>query len=130
MKLAKSIHLKVLPGLYSISRLDSNDAIPVWADGDGFVNITRSADELSIVSHQSRVPNGVKTDRDWRCMQFVGPFAFDELGIVLSVVRPLTEAGFGVFVVSTFDGDFLLLKEDQFDEALAVLEKAGHQFVP
>ena len=62
-------------------------------------------------------------------MQFVGPFAFDETGIVLSVVRPLTEAGFGVFVVSTFDGDFLLLKADLFAQGLAVLNEAGHQIL-
>ena len=62
-------------------------------------------------------------------MQFVGPFAFDETGIVLSVVRPLTEAGFGVFVVSTFDGDFLLLKADVFAQGLAVLNEAGHQIL-
>ncbi|MNR61299.1 hypothetical protein D3C85_1830170 [compost metagenome] len=62
-------------------------------------------------------------------MQFVGPFAFDETGIVLSVVRPLSEAGFGVFVVSTFDGDFLLLKADRFAEGLAVLRDAGHQIL-
>ncbi|MFC6338085.1 ACT domain-containing protein [Pseudomonas sp. CCM 7891] len=129
MKLVKSIRLKVLPELYSISRLDSKDPIPAWADGDGFVSIARSADELSIVCHQSRVPEGIKSDRDWSCIQLVGPFAFDETGIVLSVVRPLTEACFGVFVVSTFDGDFLLLKTDQFAEGLAVLREAGHQIL-
>lgn len=129
MKLVKSIRLKVLPELYAISRLNSQDPIPAWADGEGFVNIARSADELSIVCRQIRVPEGIKVDRDWNCVQFVGPFAFDETGIVLSVVRPLSEAGFGVFVVSTFDGDFLLLKEDGFIAGLDVLRDAGHQIL-
>lgn len=129
MKHVKIVRLKVLPELYSISRLDGKDPIPTWADGEGFVNIARSTDELSIVCHQSRVPDGIKIDRDWSCMQFEGPFAFDETGIVLSVVRPLTEAGLGVFVVSTFDGDFLLLKEDKFADGLAVLREAGHQIL-
>lgn len=129
MKLVKSIRLKVLPDIYSISRLESTNPIPDWADGEGFVNIARSADELSIVCHQNRVPEGIKIDRDWNCIQFVGPFAFDETGIVLSVIRPLTEAGFGVFVVSTFDGDFLLLKADRFAEGLVVLSNAGHQIL-
>ncbi|CAM3773303.1 hypothetical protein CCOS865_03080 [Pseudomonas reidholzensis] len=130
MKLVKSIRLKVLPEHYAISRLDGDQALPAWADGEGFVSIARSPDELSIVCHQRRVPEGIKIDRDWRCIQFVGPFAFDEIGIVLSVVRPLTEAGFGVFVVSTFDGDFLLLKADQFTEGLETLREAGHQVEP
>ncbi|MNT95709.1 hypothetical protein D3C72_2376400 [compost metagenome] len=78
---------------------------------------------------QSRVPEGVKVDRDWRCIQFVGPFAFDETGIILSVIRPLTEAGFGVFVVSTFDGDYMLLKETDFEKGLWVLTEAGHKIL-
>lgn len=49
----------------------------------------------------------VKIDRDWSFVLFVGPFAFDEAGIFRSVVRPSSAAGFGVFVISTFDGDFL-----------------------
>jgi len=129
MKLVKRINLKVMPELYSISRLSSKDLIPSWADGAGFVNIARSHDELSIVCLQSRVPVGIKTDPDWRCIQFVGPFAFDETGVVLSVVQPLSEAGFGVFVVSTFDGDFLLLKAEIFSQGLEVLRAVGHQFL-
>lgn len=129
MKPSKGIRLKVLPELYSISRLGSKAPIPTWADGEGFVSISRSADELSIVCHQSRVPEDVQNDRDWRCVQLVGPFAFDETGIVLSVVRPLSEADLGVFVVSTFDGDFLLLKADRLPEGLAVLRGAGHSIL-
>jgi len=127
MQLAKSINLKVLPDAYSISRLNGDEKFPSWADGAGFVSISRSPEELSIVCLQSRVPEGVKVDRDWRCVQFVGPFAFDETGIILSVIRPLTESSFGVFVVSTFDGDYMLLKETDFEKGLSVLTEAGHK---
>ncbi|URM27122.1 ACT domain-containing protein [Pseudomonas frederiksbergensis] len=127
MQLAKSINLKVLPDAYSISRMPGDEKLPSWADGAGFVSISRSPEELSIVCLQSRVPEGVKVDRDWRCFQFVGPFAFDETGIILSVIRPLTETGFGVFVVSTFDGDYMLLKDTDFEKGLTVLTDAGHK---
>lgn len=127
MTQAKRIDLKMLPDIYSISRLNGDEPIPAWADGEGFVSISRSPDELSIVCLQSRVPGGGRTDRDWRCLQFVGPFAFGETGIVLSVVRPLSEAALGVFVVSTFDGDYLLLKADDVERGLAILANAGHR---
>ena len=56
----------------------------------------------------------------------MGPFAFGATGIVLSVVRPLSLGGLGVFVVSTYDGDHLLLKTQDLPAAVQLLEAAGH----
>jgi hypothetical protein len=120
------IRLKQLPGLYAISRLEPGDAIPGWADGPGFVSITRTDDELSIVCLQDRVPDAVRQDSDWAAFKFEGPFAFGETGIVLSVIRPLSENGLGIFVVSTFDGDHLLVQATDQAAAGRLLVEAGH----
>ena len=125
--MAACVRLELLPGQYAVSRLDGTEPIPAWADGAGFVSISRSADELSIVCLQVRVPGGVKSEGGWVRLQLVGPFAFGETGIVLSVVRPLSEAGMGIFVVSTYDGDFLLLKAADLDRGLRLLTEAGHR---
>jgi hypothetical protein len=128
--MSKSITLQALAGSYAISRLAPESPIPPWADGTGFVSISRSSEELSIVCLHSRVPGDTQTDAGWTAMRFLGPFAFGETGIVLSVVRPLSEGGLGVFVVSTFDGDHLLLKTADMPQALALLLQAGHQLLP
>jgi len=120
------IRLKQLPRLYAISRLEPGDAIPGWADGPGFVSITRTDDELSIVCLQDRVPDAIRQDGDWVAFKFEGPFAFDETGIVLSAIRPLSENGLGIFVVSTFDGDHLLVKATDQAAARRLLVEAGH----
>lgn len=120
------IELQVLEGRYGISRLDGDAVIPTWADGEGFVSITRNGDELSITCRVERIPEGVRADLDWVCLRFVGPFAFGETGIVLSVVRPLSENGLGVFLVSTFDGDCLLLKSEDLEAGKRLLAAAGH----
>ena len=122
----KKIALKMLEGEYAVSRLAPGEAIPDWADGDGFVTISRSDEELSVVCRAARVPSAVRSDQGWRCLRFVGPFAFDDTGIVLAVIQPLSENGIGVFVVSTFDGDHLLLKMDVIERARALLLEAGH----
>jgi len=124
--MAARIRLKQLPGLYAISRLEAGDGIPDWADGAGFVSISRTQDELSITCLQERVPAAVRQDNDWVAFKFEGPFAFGETGIVLSVVRPLSENGLGVFVVSTFDGDHLLVKVADGAAAIRLLREAGH----
>lgn len=120
------ITLERASGEYAVSRLDATAAIPPWADGPGFVTISRSAFELSIVCLAERVPAGTACEGNWGCLRFVGPFAFGATGIVLSVVRPLSEGGLGVFVVSTFDGDHILLKEADLPNAVRLLEEAGH----
>ncbi len=122
-----SITLKKLEGTYAIAQLSQRENIPDWVDDDGFVSITRTDDELSLVCLQAHIPSGVKTDGGWTCFKFLGPFAFDEAGVLLSVIRPLSENGMGVFVVSTFNGDVLLLKNTDVKPALELLRGAGHR---
>ena len=120
------IKLKKLQGIYTISQLPPSSPLPAWCDGQGFVSISRGDDELSVVCLKERVPEDVKNDGEWSCFKFVGPFAFGEAGIVLSVVRPISENGIGVFVVSTFNGDYLLIQNSDVDAASRHLAAAGH----
>lgn len=119
--------LRRLPGDYAVARLAAADPIPAWADGPGFVSISRSDDELSITCLAPRVPGGVRQDGPWSCFKLVGPFAFDDTGIVLAVIAPISQAGLGVFLVSSFDGDHLLVKTADAAAAIDALAAAGHQ---
>jgi hypothetical protein len=125
--MSRSVSLNELPGSYAVSRLDPSVPFPAWADGPGFVSITRSDAELSVVCLSDRVPDGVTTSAGWSCFAFAGPFAFDETGVVSSVIGPLSAAGIGIFVVSTFDGDHLLVRTQDVDEARRQLTGAGHR---
>ena len=124
--MASSVRLKALGGIYAIARLSSGDPLPSWADGAGFVSISRTEDELSVVCLQERVPAGIRKDEGWSCFKLEGPFAFGETGIVLSVIAPLSTNGVGIFVVSTFDGDHVLVKAADGSKARALLRAAGH----
>ena len=123
----KTVGLKILPSQYAVSRLDPAASIPGWADGPGFVSITRTSSELSIVCLDERVPKEVKCSRGWVALEFEGPFAFDETGIVASVINPISEADIGVFIVSTHDGDHLLVKHSDFARVRALLTQSGHR---
>ncbi len=118
--------LDVLPGSYTIARLEPDAAFPQWADGDGFVSMSRNAQELSVVCPAERVPPGLRQDPDWICYRLAGPFGFDETGVVLSVIAPLSQNGIGIFVVSTFDGDHVLIKATHRAAAETYLRSAGH----
>lgn len=121
-----SVTLKELPGDYAVARLPRGSAIPDWADGEGFVSIGRTEDELSVVCLAVRVPDGVRSDAGWTVYKFEGPFEFTETGIALSVIRPLSEEGISIFLVSTFDTDYLLIKTADRERAGPLLVAAGH----
>lgn len=124
-----SIKLKKLPGIYTISQLSVSALIPKWCDGDGFVNISRGDDELSVICQKQRVPQGVKSDGEWTCFKFIGPFAFGETGIVLSVVKPISENGIGILIISTFNGDYLMVQNGDLEASERHLKKAGHTLI-
>lgn len=123
------VRLQHLPGTYAVSRLDAVSPIPSWADGEGFVSISRSDEELSIVSRAERVAEGTRHVGGWACYRLVGPFAFDETGIVSAVIGPLSAANIGIFVVSTFDGDHLLISEADTARAEPLFAAAGHTLI-
>jgi len=118
--------LRLLPGTYAISRLDASAAIPSWADGDGFVSISRTAAELSIIGLAGRVPSGVRSEGGWRALELAGPFPFEAVGIAAAVLHPLAAGGIGVLLVSTFDTDVLLVKAAHLERARDLLGTAGH----
>jgi hypothetical protein len=116
-----------LPGRYAIVRLAADAPFPdSLLAVSGFVSITRTSDELSIVCEDSLVPPGARSEPGWIALQLHGPFAFDEVGILASCVAPLAQQGISVFTVSTFDTDYILVKAAQADAAVAGLETAGH----
>lgn len=122
-----TLDLKWMPGAYAVVRLAGGSGLPDWAVG-GVVSVTFAPDETSIVCLAGQVPDGAEVSPGWRMMQLTTKFEFDEAGVVLSVVRPLSEAGLGVFVTSTFYRDYVLVRADETDNAQALLTNAGHHF--
>jgi uncharacterized protein len=115
-----------LDGHFAVCRLAADAPLPAWAAAGSFVSITRTPDELSIVCRHEDVPDGVRCEPGWRCLRVAGTLDFTLVGVLVSLLAPLADAGIPVFVVSTFDTDYLLIKEDRLDAAVAILRGAGH----
>jgi hypothetical protein len=121
-----SLAITVLAGRLAISRLPSDAPMPAWAISGPLVSFTRTAEELSVICAEADVPDGMPHDSGWRCLKLVGPFPLDMVGVLASVVGPLAEIGISVFVLATYDTDYLLVKEAQLEQAIAGLERCGH----
>lgn len=128
--MAITVDLEPLAGEYSVSRLPFDQPLPDWVNGPGLVNVTYATDEISVVCRADRVPEQTETSPGWSAIKVSTKFGFDEAGVVLSVVKPISSAGLGVFVISTFYRDYLLVRTADLTRAKQVLQSAGHQFLP
>ena len=123
-----SCTFSTLDASYAVAQLVPQP-VPSWATNAGpLVSITLSSDELSIVCVSHAVPDGVVAEHGWRCIKLHGPFAFDQVGILASIAAPLAARDIGIFAVSTFDTDYILVKDDNLHAAILALTDAGHVY--
>jgi hypothetical protein len=121
------VNLRRLADRFAICRLAPADPVPPWATGPGFVSITRTRSELSLVVSDRRVPAGVRSEGGWRALEVEGPIPFSATGVLASLVSPLAAEAVSTFAISTFDTDYLLVREGDLPRATAALEAAGHR---
>lgn len=118
--------LQLLPHTLAVCRLAPDHPIPDWLAASEFYTVTRTDEELSVVCEQERVPVSVRSEPDWRALKVVGPLDFNLTGILAALAAPLAQAAISIFAVSTFDTDYMLLKQSRLDDAVAALRAAGH----
>ena len=123
----RHFELSLLPGRFAISRLAPTTAVPEWATQGRFSSITRTGEELSIVSEHSLVPAEVRSQSSYRVLKVHGPLVLTEIGVLSALALPLAEAGLGLFAISTFDTDYLLVASETISAAVTALEQRGHR---
>ncbi len=121
----QTLTLTLLPGRLAVCRLDAGSPLPQPVTG--FWSVTRTAEEISVVLPEEEALPEWKVEPGWRGFQVAGPLAFGLTGVVSSLTQPLAEAGVPVFVISTFDTDYLLVKEANLGRAREALAGAGHE---
>src|SRR3569833_3213962 len=120
------MQLYVLDELYAVVRLAPDAPLPLWAQRGHFRSVTRSDTEMSIVCREEDVPVVASAERGWVCFQVAGPLVFSLTGVVASLVAPLSDAEIPLFVISTFETDYLLVREHDLQAAVDALTSAGH----
>ena len=119
--------LTLMPGRFAICRMPADAGPPSWPMPPGFISVTRTPDELSVVCDERDAPAGARVEAGWVLLKVDGPLEFSAVGIVASLASPIAEAGISIFVVSTFDTDYLLVKKGDLATAAAALDGAGHR---
>ena len=99
-----------LPATFAVCRLAPDASVPAIATSL-FTSITRTGEEFSIVCPIDNVPENAKCESPWICFKLEGPFPFSLTGVLASFLDPLARDGVPIFAVSTFDTDYVLVKE-------------------
>lgn len=124
---APSLDLVLLADTLAVARLASEAAVPDWAWTGELASVTRTRDELSVICRADAVPDGVRCEAGYRCLRVEGTLVLTLTGILASLTVPLAEAGIPIFAFSTFDTDWLMVKAESLDRAVAALTAAGHR---
>lgn len=123
----RTLKLELLTGSFAVCRLAEGAAAPEWAAAGPFVSVTRTDRETSVVCPEDAVPADVRREPGWRCLRVEGPLGFGMTGILASLASPLASSGVSIFVVSTYDTDYLLVQERDLGRAIDALGRAGHE---
>ena len=122
------MQLRTLPDSYAVVRLEPGAELPDWVDAGPFRSVTRTDHEVSVVCRDRDVPEGESVDRGWTVLETMGPLDFSLTGVIAALVAPLAEAEIPIFVISTFESDYVLVRSSDLARAADALESAGHVF--
>jgi hypothetical protein len=118
-----TLTLSVLAGRLAIVRMPPDAPPPAPPAGAVTLwSLTRTADELSLVCDEAAAPHDApRTEPGWKALRVHGPIPFDVTGVIAGLTASLAAAGIPVFVISTYDTDYLMVREIHLERALEVL---------
>jgi len=121
--------LEVLPNKIGVCKLEAQSTVPNWPCKGEFFSITKTPEELSIVCSEDNIPKDVLCERGWRAFKVQGTLDFGLVGILAKITAALANAGLGIFAVSTYNTDYILVKEKDLEYAIIALRNDGHEII-
>lgn len=95
-----------------------------------FFFIGKTDEELSLVCKTEDTPQEtIERDDGWKGFRISGVLDFSLIGILSKLSGILAEHKIGIFAVSTYNTDYILVKEENFEKALNVLAEEGYTIV-
>lgn len=117
--------LELVRDTYSVCRLPPDPAVAVVPAGE-LHSVTYTTSETSIVCPAGHEPSGAAVETGWRVLRVLGPLDLAMTGVLAALTAPLAAAEVTVFTISTYETDYLLIKEVELARAVVALEAQGH----
>lgn len=117
--------VKVINEAFSVCKLKDYSQIDI---NEPYVFTGSTDEEKSLVCPTRLVPSDPLERSDgWKAMRIEGVLDFSLIGIIAKISSILAENGIGIFVVSTFNTDYVLIKAERFEDALRLLSHNGYE---
>lgn len=121
------MELKKLPYELTVCKIASIKEVNLENE---FYFFSKTDEELSLVCKtEDTPPNTTERDDGWKGFRIQGILDFSLIGILSKLSGILAENKIGIFAVSTFNTDYILVKKENFDRAMKVLEKEGYNIL-
>ena len=121
--------LAIVAETMAIHSLPAHSTIPSQVLRAPLFFIGKTAEELSVVVPESVAIESDEFDGGWRALEVLGPLSLSMVGIMASIGNVLALAKISIFVVSTFETDFFLVKNTRLESAVKALEKDGYTVI-
>ena len=120
-----AVTLEPLNILFSVCKVADYSGIEI---DQPFVFTGRTDEEKSLVCPTDQVPDiTLARDDYWKAFRICGELDFSLIGILAKISKILAENSIGIFAISTYNTDYILTKEKNFEKALKVLADAGYE---
>lgn len=123
------MQLELFKGNYAVCSLDSNVSSPIFVDTNDFYYITNIKDQLSLICSDENIPSDMEIDKEWKILKILEPLNLYLVGILNKIERILKDAKINIFEISTFDSDYILVKNKDIEYALKALTCNGYEIV-
>lgn len=124
------LSLSRYPETLAVVRLPAGAEIPTWAESSSVFSITATATETSLVCAGRSVPKKARHEKPLTAFAVDGTLDLTVPGILVRLLNPLAEDGLNVFVISTFDTDWILVPTKDADRAEEAWRRSGHTVAP
>jgi hypothetical protein len=124
------MELKQIAGDFTVCKLSALSDFTDFHQDSGFWFLGKTDEELSLVCETSVVPEKAAEREDgFLAFRIEGVLDFSLIGILSKLSTILAENGIGIFVVSTFNTDYILVKKENYENALKLLRAAGYTII-
>jgi hypothetical protein len=117
-----------IPGMFAVCRLPPDAEIALPPSRGTLFCLTRTDSETSVVCEERDAPPGATCEMGWSAFRLDGPIPFETTGVLASLSSSLAQADVGIFAISTYDTDVVLMKSADVPRAEAALRATGFTF--
>lgn len=117
---------EILSATLGVCKLGASQEVPPWAYQGEFFSVTKTSEEMSIVCPEAVIPDEALCERGWRALKIAGMLDFSLVGILAVVSAVLANAGVSIFAISTYNTDYILVRDNDLEAAVQALGGAGY----